>query len=254
MTPQIRALVVDDEPVARTALRELLSEVSWITWIGEAADGFEAIAAIREHDPDLVFLDVQMPGLNGIQVLEQSEREPAVVFTTAHDDYAMAAFELGAIDYLRKPFGRERFLRALDRARAQLDAARTRHSEVNDVPLGQRLAYAQTETQTLRRIFVRDRGNIIPVRMQDVLRFESDGDYVAVFTGGRRHLVYVNLSDLATRLDPERFIRVHRSHIVNLDRVAAMTAHDASRLEVQMQDGSRIVASRAGTTELRKRF
>ena len=113
--------------------------------------------------------------------------------------------------------------------------------------------FAQTESKAITRLFVRDRANIIPVQTSDVLHFKSDGDYVAVITAGRRHLVYINLSDLSARLDPERFVRIHRSHIVNLDRVAAMVPHDANRLEIRLVDGSRIIASRSGTQLLRAR-
>lgn len=250
----MRALVVDDEPLARQAIQQLLADVEWLTWVGEASDGVAAINAIQTLKPELVFLDIQMPGTNGIEVLERANSDVAVIFTTAFDEYAMTAFELGAIDYLRKPFGRERFMRALDRARPFLEARRAARNPEHNVPLAERLEFAQQESRALSRIFVRDRANIIPVQTNDVLRFEADGDYVAVITTDRRHLVYINLADLSTRLDSERFVRIHRSHIVNLDRVAAMVAHDANRLEVRMVDGTRIVASRNGTQLLRARF
>lgn len=249
-----RALVVDDEPLARQAIQQLLAKVDWIEWIGEASDGVGAIDAIQALQPDLLFLDIQMPGASGIEVLERSETDAAVIFTTAHDEYAMIAFELGAIDYLRKPFGHERFTRALDRARPFLDARKTTNGGQADTPLAERLVFAQNESKAITRLFVRDRANIIPVQTSDVIRFESDGDYVAVVTSGRRHLVYINMSDLSARLDSERFVRVHRSHIVNLDRVVAMAPHDANRLEVRMIDGSRVVASRSGTQLLRARL
>lgn len=250
----VRALVVDDEPIARDALREFVREVPWIEWVGEASDGMEAISAIESLHPDLVFLDIQMPGASGVEVLERARGDVSVIFTTAHEEYAMIAFELGAIDYLRKPFGRDRFARALERARPFLAARMAERSETNDVPLAERLSYAQGESKLLTRIFVRDRANIIPVQVSDVVRFEADGDYVAVHAGGRRHLVYVNLSDLSARLDSARFVRVHRSHIVNLDCVSAMVPHDANRLELRMNEGSRVVASRSGTQLLRSRI
>lgn len=250
----MRALVVDDEPLARQAVQQLLAEVDWLMWVGEASDGIAAVEAIHSLKPELVFLDIQMPGASGIEVLERANSDVAVIFTTAYDEYAMMAFELGAIDYLRKPFGRERFMRALERARPFLDARRAARNPEQNVPLAERLVFAQQETRALTRIFVRDRSNIIPVQISDVVRFEADGDYVAVITAQRRHLVYVNLTDLWARLDAEHFVRIHRSHIVNLDRVTAMVAHDANRLEVRMIDGSRIVASRNGTQLLRVRF
>ena len=252
METRVRALVVDDESVARTAIRALLQDAPWIECIGEARDGVDAIALIRSERPELLFLDVQMPGATGIEVLEQAGTDLAVIFTTAHDDYAMTAFELGAIDYLRKPFGRERFLKAVERARPQIEARRSAVSAGS--PLSERLAFANAPSRPLTRIFVRDRGAVIPLSTADVVRCEADGDYVAVHAGGRRHLVYVNLSDLAAQLDPERFVRVHRSHLVCLDYVAQLVPFDANRLEVRLTDGSRVVASRAGTQTLRARM
>jgi two-component system LytT family response regulator len=256
-----RALVVDDEPVARQALRELLAEVSWVEWVGEAADGLDAIAAMQRLRPDLVFLDVQMPGATGVEVLERAGVDAAVIFTTAHDEYAMIAFELGAIDYLRKPFGRERFQRALERARPLLVAragatpagGTTTGAGSAGATLAERVAFASTPPRTLTHVFVRDGGRVVPIQASDIIRCEAEGDYVAVYAAGRRHLVYVNLADLAARLDAERFVRIHRSHLINLDRVASFAPHDANRLEVRMHDGTRIIASRTGTQLLRAR-
>jgi two-component system LytT family response regulator len=260
-TRTVRALVIDDEPLARQAIRTLLADVEWMTCVGEAEDGPTAVASIQSLEPDVVFLDIQMPGANGIEVLSQSGCDVAVIFTTAFDDYAMTAFELGAIDYLRKPFGRERFMRAVERARPFLEArlrSTPNDSAVVDehIParITDRLEFAQGDTRTITRLFVRDRARIVPISVAEVLRFESDGDYVAVVTGGRRHLIYINISELAERLDSDRFVRVHRSHIVNLDHVSTMAPHDPSRLEVRMSDGSRVVASRSGTQLLRARL
>lgn len=251
---RIRAMVVDDEPLARQAIQQLLTEIDWIEWIGEAEDGISAIEKIRSASPDLLFMDIQMPGASGIEVLDRSGTSASVIFTTAYDEYAMTAFELGAIDYLRKPFGRERFMRALERAKPFLESRQTARAAESETPLSERLTFAQNESKLITRLFVRDRTFIVPVQTSDVLRFESEGDYVAVITDGRRHLVYINLAELSQRLDAEKFVRIHRSHIVNLDRVAAMVPHDANRLEVRMVDGARIVASRTGTQILRARI
>lgn len=252
--PPVRALVVDDEPVARAALRMLLDSVSWIECVGEAVDGIEAIEALQSLKPELVFLDVQMPGANGVEVLERTGSDLAVIFTTAHDDYAMSAFELGAIDYLRKPFGEQRLFRALERAQPHIAARRSRQSHDVGTPLAERLAFASSPSRPIARLFVRDRGAVLPIRVEDITHCDADGDYVAVYANGKRHLVYVNMGDLAAQLDPERFVRVHRSHLVNLDAVASLVSHDASRLEVRLKDGTRLVASRAGTQLLRARY
>lgn len=252
MTAVVRALIVDDEVMSRRALLSLLAEVEWIEVVGEAADGPTALSALRTLRPDLVFLDIQLPGATGLQVLERFGEEVGVIFTTAFDDYAMTAFELGAIDYLRKPFGQARLLRALDRVRTRLGGERDVQPEVS---LPERLRVAHhTGARPVERIFVRDRGAVIPLRTAHIIRCEADGDYVAIHAGGRRHLVYVNLSDLEQRLDPDTFVRVHRSHLVNLDYVESLTAHDPNRLEVHLKDGSRVVASRMGTQALRARF
>lgn len=250
MTPPLRAVIIDDEAMSRRALRALLTDVDWIDCVGEAGDAQSALAMLRSLRPELVFLDIQLPGGTGLQVLERYDEPIGVIFTTAFDDHAMAAFELGAIDYLRKPFGHARLMRALERARAQLGAA----PQPCGPPLAERLALARQSERPMQRIFVRDRGSVIPLRIGTITRCEADGDYVAIHAGGRRYLVYVNLGDLERRLDPETFVRVHRSHLVNLDHVESFTSHDPNRLEVVMKDGSRLVASRMGTQLLRSRI
>ena len=250
----VRALVVDDEPPARDALRAMLREVPWIEHVGDAIDGVDAVAALNRLKPDLVFMDVQMPALSGVEALLQAGGNVAVIFTTAHDDYAMTAFELGAIDYLRKPFGLERFLLAIERAKPNIFARRARVATNVGVALADRLAFAERAERPLDRLYVRDRGAVLPISVADITHCDADGDYVAVYARGRRHLVYVNMGDLAAQLDSSRFIRVHRSHLVNLDAVVALTAHDTSRLAVRLKDGTSIVASRAGTQLLRSRY
>jgi two-component system LytT family response regulator len=242
-----RALVVEDEPIARAQLRDLLDGVGWIECIGEAADGASAVTAIDSLRPDLVFLDIEMPELSGLEVLRRIQHDPGVVFTTAYDRFAVAAFELEAIDYLLKPFGRRRLLAALERARRVV-------REPGDESVSRRAGEAIDQLSgngPLLRIFVRDRGRIIPVTIDDIDRLEADDDYVAVHTRGRRHLVYLGMNEFEARLDPQRFLRIHRSHIVNLDHVAAMEPFDATRMQVTMRDGAKIVASRTRSRELR---
>jgi two-component system, LytTR family, response regulator len=207
----------------------------------------------------------QAPSLRGVIVSNGRPVSGVNVFdlltlggVVTRDDgrFVIPIAQLGAIDYLLKPFAKERFLRALERARPHVESRRA--SAMPSVPLAERLALAASSNspnkQPLSRLFVRDRGQVIPVPVADIVHCDADGDYVAIHAAGRRYLVYLNLSDLAARLDPERFIRIHRSHLVNLDRVSAMVPHDANRLEVRMDDGSRAVASRAGTQLLRARL
>ncbi len=241
---RITAVIADDEAPARKRLRDLLSTVPWVEVLGECADGPATIKAVDRLEPDLLFLDLQMPGCDGLAVVRQIAHQPAIVFTTAHNRYAVAAFELGAIDYLLKPFGRERFALALERLR-DLRGRRA------DPRITERTAETLNPSAPLSRLFVRTRGRIIVVPVAEIVRFEARDDYSALFTGTQRHLIHLRLADLEQRLDPARFLRVHRSHIVNLDVVEAMIPTEDARLEVVLRDGTRIMASRARSRNLR---
>jgi len=238
------AVIADDEPLARRKLRELVAEVPWLTCVGEAADGLETLQQVDAAKPDVLFLDIQMPGLSGLEVLARATHVPTVVFTTAYDRYAVAAFELQALDYLLKPFGRRRFLAAIERVREAME----RHGAPQ--PL-ERAQEALDPGRYLTRLFVRDRGRIVPIRIADIQRLEARDDYVAVHLAGGRHLVHMPMSEFARRLDPERFLQVHRSHIVNLDHVQALVPYDGSRLQVELRDGTKIMASRVRSKLLR---
>lgn len=253
----VRTLIVEDEPLARRALRSIVDGIDWLECVGEAVDAEHAADAIRSLDPELIFLDVQLPGGNGITVVQQAATDAAVILTTAFDTYALAAYELGAIDYVTKPFGADRVLRAVHRAGAQVRAHREqRAAEAHVAPsrpdIGTRMAaIASTPIDTM---YVRDRGAIIPVRSSEIIRCEADGDYVAVYAGGRRYLVYITLSDLNAQLDTATFLRVHRSHVVNLSAIASIHAIDRERLQLRLRDGSRVAASRTGSRALRARL
>jgi two-component system LytT family response regulator len=242
---RVRAVLVEDEPLARERLRELLAEVAWLEVVGEAADGRTAIERIDALRPDLVLLDVQLPECSGLEVLERVTHQPAVVFTTAYDRYAVAAFELQALDYVLKPFGRDRLQAALERARRAL--ARTGGADDGvepPPPARERARSALAGAGPLTRLLVRDRGRIVPLQLRDVERLEAEDDYVALHVGGRRYLVELPLAEFEQRLDPERFVRVHRAHIVNLDFVRQLIPFDGARLTVEMRDGTRILARR----------
>ena len=241
---RITALIADDEAPARKRLRDLLGPVTWVEVVGDTADGPATIEAVDRLEPDLLFLDLQMPGCDGLEVVRRIAHQPAIVFTTAHNRYAVSAFELGAIDYLLKPFGRERFALALERLRD----VRSRRAEPR---VTERTAEALTPSARLSRLFVRTRGRIIVIPIADIQRFEARDDYTALFAGTQRHLVHLRLADLEQRLDPAMFARVHRSHIVNLDFVEAMIPNDDGRLEVVLRDGTRLMASRSRSRELR---
>jgi len=243
-SPRVSVFIVDDEPLARRRLRDLLRNVPWLESVGEAATAEAAIAAIDELQPDLVFLDVRLPGLSGLDVLSRVKHGPAVIFTTAHDQFAVTAFDVGAIDYLLKPFDRERFDRAIDRVRPLLD--RAEGTEPAD------LARDAQGADRMTRLFVREGGRIVPVPLALVERLEACDDYIVVHAGKRSYTVNLTMNDVERRLDPQLFVRVHRSHIVNLDHVASMTPYDGSRFEIVMRSGTKILASRQRSRKLRE--
>jgi two-component system LytT family response regulator len=239
-----RALIVEDEPIARKRLCELLDRVDWIECVGQAGNGVAAVRMIEELQPDLLFLDIEMPGMTGIEVLRTIKHNPAVIFTTAYDRYAVAAFELEAIDYLLKPFGEKRLGAALERVKKHLPAD-------GDFPVAERARLALERPDKFSRIFVRDRGRILPIAVDTIDRLEAEDDYVGVHANGRRYLVYLGMAEFEARLDPQRFVRIHRSHIVNIDKVAALLPEDGGRLTIEMKDGTRLAASRTRSRELR---
>jgi two-component system, LytTR family, response regulator len=244
MTGTVTALIVDDEPLARKKIRDLLAGVPWIECVGEVGDGLTAVSAIDEQQPDLVFLDIHMPRLSGLDILHRAKHAPAVIFTTAYDRYAVTAFELAAVDYLLKPFGRERLLSSLERVRALLGRGDTGQSAVRS-----REAFAAGPA---RRLFVREAGRVIPVRTTDIVRLEASDDFVYVHTTTERYRMGVPLQQIAERLEPSQFVRVHRSHIVNMDHVASLSPYDGSRIQVRLRNGTVIVASRQCSRVLRE--
>jgi len=242
---RVRALVVEDEPEARQMLRGFLEEAPWLELVGEAADGREAVARIDALKPALVFLDVRLPELSGLEVLERIRHQPEVVFATAYDRYAVAAFELGALDYLVKPFGHQRFRSMLQRVRRRLAL------DPDATPSPER-ARGALGSAPLRRLFARTGDRIVPIPVTTIQRVQARGDYAEIHAPGGPFLLHVSLTELAGRLDPERFVQVHRSHIVNLDAVKLMRPYDDRRLLVVLVSGEEIVASRAASEALRR--
>jgi len=240
----VRALIVEDEAPARQNLHEYLAEVPWVSVVGEARDGLEGLRLLDSLEPDLAFLDVRLPELSGIEVARQMRATPEIVFTTAYDRFAITAFELGAIDYLVKPFGRERFATTLARLRARLSPAA--------VPDRER-AQAALEPGPLVRLFARHGDGIVPIAVSSILRIQAQGDYAEIHASEGVFLIHVSLSDLVARLDSDSFLQVHRSHIVNLTAVVRLKPYDERRLAIVLRDGSVVVASRAASERLRRR-
>ena len=240
---KIGVMIVDDEELARHVLRELLQAHSEIEIIAECANGLEAVKAVAEKKPDLLFLDVQMPKLTGFDVLELIGTDVAVIFVTAYDQYAMRAFDVHAVDYLLKPVGRDRFDAALERAKSRLG---------EKMPRGEELAAAaRAPQQFLERIVVKDgtKVTLIPVAKLDYV--EAQDDYVALASTGKKILKQQTIASLEAGLDPDSFVRIHRSYIVNLERVARIEPYGKdSRLAI-LHDGSRLPVSRAGYARLK---
>ena len=245
---KIRAVIVDDEELARQILREFLSSHPEIELVAECANGFEAVKAVAELKPDLVFLDIQMPKLDGFEVLELIGNETAVVFVTAHDNFAIRAFEVHAVDYLMKPVGANRFEAALKRAKERLETK----APSNAVSAAELAAAARPPAQYLERIPVRDgaRVFIIPVAKLDYV--EAQDDYVALASDGKKHLKQQTIASLETALDPSRFLRIHRSYIVNLERVAKIEPYSKDSHVAVLSNGAQLPVSRAGYARLRE--
>jgi len=241
----IRTLIVEDEPLARATLREFAAEYDWLALVGEAADGRAAVDLIDALQPDLVLLDVQIPEMSGLEVLNRAAHQPAVVFTTAFDKYAVSAFELEAFDYLLKPFGRARFRAAMERVRRRFEETTPQPSA------SEQSSPAAPPREPLTRLFVRVKNSIVPIKIDDVSRFEADDDYVKVFAGNGSYLINQTLGEIESRLDSSRFCRVHRSHLLNLEFVERVESQDR-RLLIILKDKTEILASRTGSQALRK--
>ena len=240
---RIRAVVVDDEALSRALILEYLAAHPDVEVVGECANGFEAVRAIAELGPDLLFLDVQMPKLDGFEVLELVGGNIDVIFVTAYDSYALRAFEVHAVDYLLKPFGAERFAAALDEARGRLARA-------EQVPVAQVAASARPRGGHRERILIRAgaKVEVIPVGRIDYVLARDD--YVGVMVGGRELLKQQTLADLEGQLDPERFVRIHRSAILNLDRLARLELATRQSYVAVLKDGTELAVSRAGYARL----
>ncbi len=226
------AVIIEDEPLARDRLAGLLAEVPWLAVVGMAGDGRRGLALIRERQPDVAFLDISMPGLDGLALARTLADPPLIVYTTAYSEHAVAAFGIGAIDYLVKPFGRRRLVQTLERIEQTLTGA--------------------PRPPALTQLFIRHRSAIVPVAIDRVTRFEGRDDYVAVHTGGRFYLADMRLADLERDLPAARFVRIHRSHIINLTAVKEIRPDGTGRLLVTLTDDTTVRSSRDRAARLRE--
>ncbi len=259
----IRVLIVDDEALARQRLEDLLAHESGVEIVGTAGNGIAAVEAIEELRPDLVFLDVQMPGRTGLDVVRETgvDRMPATIFVTAYDQHALAAFELAALDYLVKPFDDERFEQAFRRARrmielqevgrlterlrAVLDGDRSGSSPVDP---------ARPRSPYLERIAVESRGQVRVVPVKQIEYIAASGPYAELHAGGKRYLIRERMQSLEERLDPEKFFRIHRSAIVRLDLIEMLHRGGGGDYSVELKGGTRLKVSRNRFEELERRM
>lgn len=246
----LTTLIVDDEPLAREGLRVLLSRDPEVSAIREARDGREAVAAIRESHPDLVFLDVQMPEVDGFAVVRKigPEHMPEVVFVTAHDQYAIQAFEINALDYLLKPVIEERFAKALERAKSRIRSNAAADSSRQIIGLLETIASPRTYP---KRFAVRSTGKTVLVDVEDVDWMEAAENYVELHAGQLSHLLHVTMDTLEKSLNPEIFLRIHRSIIVNVGRIKDLRPSAHGEYVITLRDGARLQSGRIYSDRLR---
>ncbi len=239
-----KVAIVDDEPLARRKLFDLLSGYEFLKVVGEANSVESATALVNEQKPDVVFLDIQMSDGSGFDVLTNISVSPTVIFTTAYDSYAIAAFELGAIDYLLKPFGKKRFEKAIQRILGQNSI---------DVPSIQQFDFAKAacSSSRLEYLYVRDTGKIVRIEIREIEYFKGERDYVQIISAGKSYLISVRLKNIESRLAANEFIRLHRSYIANLRFITEAYPLENGRYKVRMNCGKEIEASRKGASLLR---
>jgi two-component system, LytTR family, response regulator len=239
----IRVIVVDDEVLSRELVREFLAREEDFELVAECANGFEAVKAVSEHDPDLLLLDVQMPKLDGFEVLELLDREPIVVFVTAHDEYAIRAFEARALDYLLKPFSEERFGAAMSRVRERIGSGQSR----------EKVASQELRQRPLQRVLVRlEEGKIEVVPVARIDYVEAQDDAILIVSGEAKLRKQQTLGDLERDLDPARFVRIHRSYLLNLDRLSRVEPYAKDSRIALLRDGTKLPLSRSGYARLRE--
>ena len=240
----LTAIIVDDETLAREVVREHLAAYTGITIVAECGNGFDAVKAVAELKPDILFLDIQMPKLNGFELLELIDHECAIIFITAYDQYALKAFEVHAVDYLLKPFSKERFEKALELAKQRL----SRHEQF---PRAELLASARPPGMALERILVREGSKVHVIPVEKIDYIEAQDDYVSIRSEGKSHLKQQRLAELETALDAKHFVRIHRSYILNIDRLAKIELYAKDSRVAILKDGSKLQVSRTGYDKLK---
>ncbi len=237
----LRAILIDDEQPARDVVKHYLKDFPEIEILGEFADGFSGLRAIQDLKPDLVFLDVQMPKLTGLELLELLDQPPLIIFSTAYDQYAIKAFEMNAIDYLLKPYSKERFTQAVQKALVQAGSI-----EKPSAPVQNLVKTLEENPEFLQRIAVKSRHKVSVIPVDDIVYLEAEGDYVMIFTKDAKHLKEKTMKYFETHLDPSQFIRIHRSFIVNAKFIDRIEYYDKENYAVLTKTGAKLRASTSG--------
>jgi two-component system LytT family response regulator len=243
MQNKIRAIIVDDEELSRLLVREYLSSHSNVEIVAECANGFEAVKAVSELLPDLMFLDIQMPKLSGFEVIELLIDPPSIIFVTAFDQYALKAFEVHAADYLLKPFSKQRFDEALARVLPKLN----RPNKIKEIAVA-----AKPTDQKLERILIKEGSNVLVIPVEKIDFIEAQDDYTSFNVAGKSHLKMQRLAELETLLDPRRFVRIHRSFIMNIERLAKIELLAKDSHTAILKDGMQLPVSRTGYDKLKE--
>lgn len=239
----MKVIIIDDEPLARNLIKEFLEDQPNITIVAECGDGFEGIKQIQQYQPDLIFLDIKMPKINGFEMLEVLDESPLVIFTTAYDEYAIKAFESNAVDYLLKPFSKDRFLIALKKCIA---AEKTKHFLSNP-----EASISIDHNPFSERIVIKHNGNILIIQTDDIIFIESYDDYVKIHTTNQCYVKKKTMNFYEKHLNPMKFTRIHRSYIVNIKSISELKNSGSDTVHLVMENGTKLSVSRSGYANLR---
>jgi len=244
---KIKAIIVEDEELGRTLIKNFLNDFPNIELVDECADGFQGAISINDKKPDLVFLDIQMPKLNGFEMLELLNHEPEIIFTTAFNQYAIKAFELNAVDYLLKPFSKERMATAIEKATGKIKTKATGETKMKEL-------VNQPITEHLERVVVKTGSKIHVVPVSRILYFEAQDDYVMLYTNDGKHLKQATMKYFEDHLNPDDFVRVHRSYIVRIDQVSQLQPYEKGAYVAILKTGEKLKISKTGLKNLKERL
>ena len=246
---KLKAVIIEDEELGRALVKKYTQEVEAIELVAECENGFEGAKAINDHNPDIVFLDIQMPKLNGFEMLEliDEANRPEIIFTTAYNQYAIQAFELNAIDYLLKPFSKERFFEAVQKAVSKVESHTKTESQISNL-------VQQPITETLERVVVKSNHKIHVIPVNKMKYLEAQDDYVMIYHNEGKHLKQATMKYFEKHLDPEQFLRVHRSYIIRIDQVNQLEPYGKDSYVARLKDGATIKISKTGLKSLKEKL